>query len=72
MAICLYSALVGQPQSTGCRDSEVLEQNLWRTAMVRELQDRTGMEKLKEKGFFSQKTQGSRKSCLQPPGYGRV
>lgn len=45
MAIRLCSVLVGQPQSTGCRESEILEQDLWRAAMVRELQDRTGQDR---------------------------
>lgn len=48
MAIHLCSVLVEQSQSTGSRDSEVLEQDLWWAAMVRELQDRTGMERLRE------------------------
>lgn len=55
MAIRLRSVLVGQPQSTGCRHSEVLEQDLLKAAMVRGLQDRTCMERLREQGFFSQK-----------------
>lgn len=71
MAICLCSALVGQPESTGCRDSEYWSKTcgglLWSGSC------RTGQEwrGWRSRASSVQVRQGSRESCLQPPRYGR-